>query len=80
MDAAGKVKEIQTDVDCRTFNPEEDAVVEAAVPKLKEGERLALWLPDEAASIRLRPEYAIRLAGGVTVERHGEYLLNVLAP
>ncbi len=74
------VKEIPTDVDCRTFNPEEDAIVEAAVPELKDGEHLALWLPDEDASIRLRPEYAIRLAGGAKVETRGGYLLNMLEP
>ena len=76
--ADGKVTEIPTGFDCRGLLPERDAVIEASVPALKDGERLALWLPDESESIRLRPEYAIVLAGGADVETIGGYRLNVL--
>ena len=79
VSSGGEVTEIRTDFDCRKLEPEQDAVIEAVVPALKDGERLALWLPDESESIRLRPEYAIRLAGGATDETVGAYRLNVLA-
>ena len=75
----GTVKEIATDFDCRKAEPGKDVVVTAAVPVLRRGhERLALWLPDESESLRYRPEYAIRLAGGVTVKEVGGRILNVL--
>ena len=75
----GKVEEIATDFDCRAAEPGKDAVVRAAVPPLADGERLALWLPDESESLRYRPEYAIRLAGGATVAEVGGRVLNILA-
>ena len=78
VSAGGRVAEIPTETDCRVFNPDEDAVVEASVPTLAAGERLALWLPDEMESIRLRPEYAIRLADGAKAEDIGGHRLNVL--
>lgn len=75
----GTAKEIATDFDCRKAEPGKDVVVTAAVPVLRKGhERLALWLPDESESLRYRPEYAIRLAGGATVKEVGGRILNVL--
>lgn len=76
--ADGKVTEIPTGFDCRKLLPEQDALIEASVPALRDGERLALWLPDESESIRKCPAYAISLAGGATVETTGGYRLNVL--
>lgn len=77
--ADGTVTECPTGFDCRRMAPESDTIVSSwFVPARKAGDRLALWLPDEMPSIRLRPEYAIRLAGGVTVETIGGRLLNVL--
>ncbi len=77
--ADGTVTECPTGFDCRRMAPESDTIVSSgAIPNRKVGDRLALWLPDEMPSIRLRPEYAIRLAGGVTVETIGGRLLNVL--
>ena len=78
VSSGGEVKEIPTDFDCRKLEPEQDTVIEASVPTLKDGERVALWLPDESESIRLRPEYAIRLAGGAADETVGGYRLNML--
>ena len=37
-----------------------------------------LLRPDAMPSLRMRPDYAIRLAGGGTVETRGGRLLNVL--
>ena len=76
--ADGKVTEVPTGFDCRRLLPERDAVIEASVPELKDGERLALWLPDETDSIRLRPEYAIQLADGSKVEEIDGRRLNIL--
>ena len=76
--ADGAVTEIPTDFDCRRFAAESDTVVECDVPALKDGERLALWLPDELLADRA--EYAIRLAGGAEfVEKDGK-ILNMLTP
>ena len=77
--ADGAVTEIPTGFDCRRFAAESDTVVEADVPALKDGERLALWLPDESETIRRRPEYAIVLAGGAMAETVGDHRLNVLS-
>ena len=77
--ADGAVTAIPTDFDCRRFAAESDTVVEADVPALKDGERLALWLPDESETIRNRPEYAIVFAGGARVEVVGDRRLNVLS-
>ena len=76
--ADGTVTEHPTAFDCRALDPEADVTIAGPVPGRKAGDRLALWLPDEALSIRLRPEYAIRLAGAVPVETIGGRLLNVL--
>ena len=76
--ADGKVTEIPTGFDCRKLLPEQDTVIEAPVPALKDGERLALWLPDGSESIRNCPAYSISLAGGATIETTGGYRLNVL--
>ena len=40
--------------------------------------KAALWLPDEAESIKYRPEYAITIAEGVTPVILGGRLLNVM--
>lgn len=76
----GTVKECPTEFDCRRLEPERETVIEGTVPAQRKGDRLALWLPDESPSLRLRPEYAIRLAGGSAPETIGGRLLNVLAP
>lgn len=74
----GSVTEHPTGFDCRRLGPEADTVIEGTVSAHRQGDRLALWLPDESPSIRLRPEYAIRLAGGAKVETAGGRLLNIL--
>ena len=79
LSADGAVAEIPTDFDCRRLLAERDAVIEASVPRLENGENLALWLPDESERIRRRSEYAIALAGGAEVKTVGGFRLNVLA-
>ena len=76
--ADGTVTECPTAFDCRALDSEADVTIAGPVPARRTGDRLALWLPDEAPSLRLRPDYAIRLAGGGTVETVGGRLLNVL--
>lgn len=76
--ADGTATECPTDFDCRALEPETDVTIAGPVPTPKAGDRLALWLPDAMPSLRLRPDYAIRLAGGSTVETVGGRLLNVL--
>ncbi len=80
LSADGTAKEYPTGFDCRRLEPEAETVIEGTVPAQRKGDRLALWLPDESPSLRMRPEYAIRLAGGGVVETVGERLLNVLTP
>lgn len=78
MSADGTVTEHPTDFDCRRLAPEAETAIEGAVPAPRAGDRFALWLPDASPSIRLRPDYAIRLAGGGVVETVGGRLLNVV--
>lgn len=80
LSADGTAKEYPTGFDCRRLEPETETVIEGTVPAKRKGDRLALWLPDESPSLRMRPEYAIRLAGGGVVETVGERLLNILTP
>lgn len=75
FNAAGDVVEIPTDATAQAWQPYRPGDADFAplthpvtatvrLPDhLKAGEwRVALWLPDAAESLRLRPEYAIRLA------------------
>lgn len=78
VSADGTAKECPTEFDCRRLDPEKETVIEGTLPAHRKGDRLALWLPDESPSLRLRPEYAIRLAGGCAPETVGGRLLNVL--
>jgi Domain of unknown function (DUF4832)/Domain of unknown function (DUF4874) len=68
--------------DIRRWEADQDVAVDTtlSVPaEVRPGAyRLALWLPDASARLRMRPEYAIRLANeGVWEAETG---LNVLAP
>lgn len=78
LSEGGSVTEISTGTDCRNFAAEEDAVISASIAPLKPGERLALWMPDEAESLRFRPEYAIGIARGTTEKIVGGRRLNLL--
>jgi len=76
LTADGAVRTRPVGFDSRRFAAGEDVTVAGDSPALGTGDRLALWLPD--AMMCDRPEYAIRLAGGVEiVERDGK-VLNVL--
>lgn len=78
LSADGTVTEHPTEFDCRRLAPEAETAIEGPVPAPRAGDRLALWLPDASPSIRLRPDYAIRLAGGGVAETIGGRLLNVV--
>ena len=70
--ADGKVKEIPTGFDCRRLSPGKSHEISfsAKIPlDAPEGCcKTALWFPDEAESLRYRPEYAIGLAAGAHTE------------
>ena len=74
----GGVTEIATGVDCRTFAPEKDVEISATVSSLKPGDRIGLWMPDEAVTLKYRPEYAIRLARGAKEAIVGGRRLNLV--
>ena len=82
-DEAGHTYEYPLGIDARVFTPWEEVSInldltlpDDVIPSASL--RVALWLPDEEESIRLRPEYAIAIARGVdVVEREGRRL-NVL--
>ena len=70
--ADGKVKELPTGFDCRRLFPGKSHEISfsAKIPlDAPEGCcKTALWFPDEAESLRYRPEYAIGLAAGAHTE------------
>lgn len=74
--ADGAVRTFPTDFDCRALAAGADTEIVGKVPARAAGERLALWLPDEM--LKTRPEYAIRLAGGVEVVEKDGKVLNVV--
>jgi len=76
VSADGSVKTFPTDFDCCALVAGEDTVVAGKVPAIRQGERLALWLPDEM--LMDRAEYAIRLAGGADILEKDGKVLNVL--
>ena len=76
--ANGACREFPTDIDCRRLVCGTTQELSAEIPKPKSGERLALWFPDSSPSIRLRPEYAIRLANDMRTEIVGGRLLHLL--
>lgn len=77
VSAAGAVREIPTGFDCRRLAPGKDATLE--IPLVRQAnERIALWLPDPMPSLRLRPDYAIRLATRLPVESVDGRLLHFL--
>ena len=82
FDKKGEVYEYPLDVDARSFMPWEEVSIHfsAALPSgaRMSGLKAALWLPDEAGSIKYRPEYAITIAEGVTPVILDGRLLNVL--
>jgi len=71
----GKVREIPTGFDCRKAMPGHDVKVAVEVTR-QPGERFALWLPDPQKRLRLRPEYAVRLATRLTTKTIGGRLLH----
>lgn len=73
----GTVTVWPTGFDCRGFVPEKDVSLAVPPEAAAAPGRLALWLPDAAASLSLRPEFAVSLAG-VKVEDIGGRRLNVL--
>ena len=74
----GTCREYAANLDCRKFLTGSTQNLAATIPALKPGERLALWLPDAALSIRQRPEFAIRLANALEVKVVDGRLLNLL--
>lgn len=78
LSSSGNVSVCPTDFDCRALEPEKDVVIEGAVSAIADGDRLALWLPDESPALEKRPEYAISLAGGAQVQDIGGFRLNIL--
>ncbi len=76
--ADGSCREFPVAFDLRKLLPGKDHALVATVPAAAAGERYALWLPDETASVRLRPEYAIRLASHVETRVVGGRLLHFL--
>ena len=68
----GRAVELPTGFDCRRLSSGEqhEISVRAKLPAdLPEGAfKTALWLPDEAQSLRYRPEYAIGLAAGARTQ------------
>ena len=78
VDAKGGVTEYPADAGCRTLLSGTTQAFTAKIPSLKAGERLALWLPDAASGLRLRPEYAIRLANALETRVVGGRLLHLL--
>ena len=82
FDRKGNAYEYPLDVDARSFRPWEEVTVHFSA-KLPSGVRnpgikAALWLPDEAESIKYRPEYAVTIAEGSIPVILGGRLLNVL--
>ena len=87
----GKAFEIETDTDCRTFQPytpgdktysplkhniKASFVLPDTLPK---GEySVALWLPDSRESLKYRSDYAVRLANAIPFENIGGRGLNIL--
>lgn len=78
----GVLGEFQTGVDARSFAAGETTDIPfEATPGSTESKgplRMALWLPDEADNLRLRPEYAVAFSYGVKHVLVGGRLLNVL--
>jgi hypothetical protein len=69
----GRVAELPTGFDCRKLSAgggvHEISLRAELSPDLPDGPcKTALWLPDEAQSLRYRPEYAIGLACGARTE------------
>lgn len=82
FDRKGNAYEYPLDVDARSFMPWEEVTVHfsASLPSgvRKSGLKAALWLPDDAGTIKYRPEYAVTIAEGVTHVILDGRLLNVL--
>ena len=76
--ADGICTEHPVDFDCRRFAPGEERTFEVTLPAPAAGERLALWFPDEAPALRLRPDYAIRLANAMETLVADGRLLHLL--
>ena len=75
--ADGKLTVAPTGFDCRRFTPGEGVTL--VVPKTLSGKgQLALWMPDAAESLRLRPEYAVSMAGAQIKDVEG-HRLNILS-
>ena len=79
VDGVGACREISVDFDCRKLMPGKDVSFSSTVqPRF--GDRLALWLPDAAPSLRYDSRYAIRLATRMPTEVIGGRLLHYLEP
>ena len=81
VSADGGIREVRTDVDAPSFAAGETTVLpfeaDLSESDAKKPFRVALWLPDEAKGLRLRPAYAVAFAYGVRRELVGGRLLNV---
>ncbi|MBO5681785.1 MAG: DUF4832 domain-containing protein, partial [Lentisphaeria bacterium] len=78
--ADSSVIELPTDFDCRQLQPDEGCKtvsLSCSANGIAAGEyTLCLWLPDEAESLRYRPDYAIRLASNMETAETGGRLLH----
>ena len=78
--ADSSVFELPSDFDCRSLQPDEGVKkvsLSIDTAGLAQGEyTLALWLPDEAETLRYRSEYAIRLASEVETPMIGGRVLH----
>ena len=78
--ADSSVIELPTDFDCRQLQPDEGCKtvsLSCSANGIAAGEyTLCLWLPDEAESLRYRPDYAIRLASNIETAETGGRLLH----
>lgn len=82
FDRKGNVIEFPLNLDARMLGPWEEVAIPFSVTLPDRSSRFrfksALWLPDEAGSIRYNPAYAITIAEGTTPVILGRRLLNVL--
>ena len=78
--ADGEVIELPTGFDCRNLQPDEGCKTVSLICSAKGiaagNYTLCLWLPDEAESLRYRPDYAIRLASNAETAEIGGRLLH----
>ena len=73
----GAAREIPTGADLRKARPGQDLTVDVEL-SLRPEERIGLWLPDSSPTLRLRPEYAVRLATKMPVQTVGGRLVHCL--